>query len=531
MEIDGEEEEDTPTTRTTRRRASSRSTSNPASPASSSENEDGDSDANVQDDGDDEDEELEDVVEEEDDDNVAKRRSTRRRNNPKAKQKSKDSNKNRRTSSRSTKFASSMAEPSAKDMNLLASDDDDDDKKKTGKSVSKKDGGRRGQKGVRDSLGKTNNHSPNKTPARRHAKARLSMRPDHHKGDDDESSYASDESGSEEDDEDESDEEEPVKIQRIIASRSETIGKWREICRGIQTSEIEYGSRWFQQDDREDIENDNDGQVTEMDETKEAADGDQSAKVSKRTDKDDVFEERFLVKWKDLSYLHCSWETQNDLESQVEGAKTYLSTFFRKSEDGLLFSADERADGDYFDPGFVQIDRILEVHLPEDEGDYPPLTADKEDEVSPDDYGIILDRSNPKFEDGTGRQFLIKWSNLPYSESTYEFERDLMLNEVEYKGHLKAFLQRNTKPTKSKMSQHLKKGEATIRKLYKVLGDRSNISQSDRDKAVEEYQKELQEKVYKNGGQLRDYQAEGVAWMVSNYVNNRCSILADEMGL
>ena len=45
------------------------------------------------------------------------------------------------------------------------------------------------------------------------------------------------------------------------------------------------------------------------------------------------------------------------------------------------------------------------------------------------------------------------------------------------------------------------------------------------------FQKELAENIYPNGGQLRDYQAEGVSFLVSNYMNGRCSILADEMGL
>lgn len=50
-------------------------------------------------------------------------------------------------------------------------------------------------------------------------------------------------------------------------------------------------------------------------------------------------------------------------------------------------------------------------------------------------------------------------------------------------------------------------------------------------KAVEKYKRKLQAYTFKNGGQLRDYQSEGVAWMVANFVNNRSSILADGMGL
>ena len=115
-------------------------------------------------------------------------------------------------------------------------------------------------------------------------------------------------------DEEEDDDEEPCKIQRIIASRTEKRSKWREICAKIHTSEIDTGSRWFQESPEDD-------------------------------EADDTFEERFLIKWAGLSYLHCSWENRKDLIDQVEGAKTYFSTFFRKSQDGYLFGPDERNDG------------------------------------------------------------------------------------------------------------------------------------------------------------------------------------------
>lgn len=72
------------------------------------------------------------------------------------------------------------------------------------------------------------------------------------------------------------------------------------------------------------------------------------------------------------------------------------------------------------------------------------------------------------------------------------------------------------------------KGEAELRKVYvEAFGERSD---NRKDEAVLGYQKTLEEREYANGGKLRDYQAEGVSWLVSNYVNKRSSILADEMG-
>lgn len=426
-----------------------------------------------------------------------------------------------RTSSRANKFSSSLAEPSGDSIrDLLSGDleyaspnkggrkaarhardstdtadlsdeaDQDDDEKPAGRRrVRAKDA-------VRDSLGAVggSNGTPSKSPARRHSKTRHSLKQEVAASDD------SEESVSEESDDGE--EEEGMKLQRILASRTETRRNWREICQGVNTSEIDNGSRWFQSSD----------------------------KKSDATD-DDTFEERFLVKWTDLGYLHCSWETQTDLIDQVESAKGYLTTFFRKSENGLLFSADERCDGDYFDPGFTQIDRILEVQLPEDEEEHPPVTAEAEDGYTASDFGMVMDKADPEFENGTGRQFLVKWHHTPYSECTYEFERDLMLNDVDYKEPLKAFLTRNKKPTKAEMRTKIRKGEEELRRSYKFFGDKSSISDDKRDKEVRKYQLELENQVFPNGGKLRDYQAEGVSWMISNAVNKRSSILADEMGL
>jgi hypothetical protein len=430
-----------------------------------------------------------------------------------------------RTSSRSTKFASSLAEPSGESIRDLL--DGDSEYVKTGKSR-KASGGNRTNRdstdtaelsdvdeettgetstsrrkvlskkgGVRDSLGAIGPTSPSKSPARRHSMNRHSLRQD------EEASGDSEES-SEEESEGE-DEGEAIRIQRVLACRTEKLTKWREICQGINTSEIDTGSRWFQSSDENDDKKDD-------------------------SSEDDTFEERFLVKWSDLSYLHCSWETRYDIIEQVEGAKTYLSTFFRKSESGVLFSADERCDGDYFDPAFTQIDRILEIQFSTDE-DHPTLTAEDEDRYTASDFGIVMDKSAEEYEEGTGRQFLIKWSHTPYSECTFEFERDLILNETDYKDDVKGFLRRNKKPTKSDLRTRIRKGEEELRRSYKFFGDRSTISDEKRDECVQKYQQELQERVFPNGGQLRDYQAEGVSWMMSNFVNQRSSILADEMGL
>lgn len=420
------------------------------------------------------------------------------------------SDKERRTSSRATKFKGGMKEPSEsvrdllKDTTTKASNDkaskarrkasfeeSSSDEESDNEPITTKKAKRQSQANKRGKTSKQES-SPHKSPARRHKQTRLTIKthttlpPD---SEDSEESEAEDEY-------DDDEEEEPFKIQRIIASRTEPRSKWVAICKKMNTTEIDDGSRWVQESS-----DDND-------------------------DDDDPFEERFLVKWHDMSYVHVSWETESDLLEQVEGARNYLNTFFRKSKDGYLFDADERCDGDYFDPAWRQIDRIVEVQYPEA---CPCKSVKDEDKVTNKDLGIVLDKSDPDFGDGLGREFLVKWGNQGYSEGTYEFERDLILNDVEYKDELKRFLATKKKPTKDKARKFQKEGEAEVRRLYKFLfGDNSNAKE---EKGVEEYQKKLQEHVYKNGGQLRDYQSVGVSWLIANLVNKRSCILADEMGL
>eukprot|EP00586_Coscinodiscus_wailesii_P016255 CAMPEP_0172518994 /NCGR_PEP_ID=MMETSP1066-20121228/291146_1 /TAXON_ID=671091 /ORGANISM="Coscinodiscus wailesii, Strain CCMP2513" /LENGTH=599 /DNA_ID=CAMNT_0013301491 /DNA_START=144 /DNA_END=1943 /DNA_ORIENTATION=- len=311
-----------------------------------------------------------------------------------------------------------------------------------------------------------------KSPAMSHMSKRKRVKVEvqqrRHDDEEDEDSYE-EEIYSEDNDEDDEGE---LKIQRIIASRSETKERWMEIGRKMNTSEIENGSRWYQETANEDL---------------------------------DKFQEKYLVKWADVSFLHCSWEVEEDLLEQVENSKQHISNFFRKSRNGYFYDADERADGDYFDPSFTQIERILEIVEPEleqgeEEGNDDKIDGEKkaddrektakdknveEDENEDDEgkerkgskckldvivkYGIILDREDPNYEAGTGRQFLIKWGNLPHTDCSYEFERDLLLNEIDYEEHVDAFYERTNKPTKYKVLMDSKASDKEMRQLYKIL--------------------------------------------------------------
>ena len=332
-------------------------------------------------------EEMQEEVEEEMEKEVEDKEAAGRKkasNRKRSKSEDKTESQGRR-SARSTKFTSSMKDPK-----------EDDDFLERVSTPIKTIHSKKVRKAPADQVSPTKPKSPaiRHSTQRRRVETAVLMSTD-----EDGSEEASDEENDDDDDED------SMKIQRILACKTLTRKEWKMICDKMNTSEVDFGSRWFQEEQKD-----------------------------KEVLGDSTFEERFLVKWSELSYLHNSWETEVDLIDQVDNAKNYLTTFFRKSKNGLLFSADERCDGDFFDPGYIQVDRILQVHLPED-------SANAENNK----YGIILDRTHKDFESGTGRQFLIKWTNMSYSEATFEFERDLILNEIEYEEQVKNFLDRSVK--------------------------------------------------------------------------------------
>ena len=78
------------------------------------------------------------------------------------------------------------------------------------------------------------------------------------------------------------------------------------------------------------------------------------------------YEERFLVKWAYLGYLHCSWEREDILAQETSNGVFHMNTFKRTfGIVGCHFDTDGRRVGESFDPELVQIDRILNIHTNE----------------------------------------------------------------------------------------------------------------------------------------------------------------------
>lgn len=122
-----------------------------------------------------------------------------------------------------------------------------------------------------------------------------------------------------------------------------------------------------------------------------------------------------------------------------------------------------------------------------------------------DEFGMVLDnKTDPDaFEEGAGRQFLIKWSSQNYSDATYEFERDLWLMDQKESlmEKLKEYYQRIQRPTR-KISKIRSQAEDAKRRCYMFLGDNSRLDADQKEEQVKEYQTALTEYVFQNGGSL-----------------------------
>uniref|UniRef100_A0A8C5NBG8 Chromodomain-helicase-DNA-binding protein 6-like n=1 Tax=Gouania willdenowi TaxID=441366 RepID=A0A8C5NBG8_GOUWI len=125
-------------------------------------------------------------------------------------------------------------------------------------------------------------------------------------------------------------------------------------------------------------------------------------------------------------------------------------------------------DEDLFNPDYVEVDRVLEV----------AVTTDTE----------------------TGEEvthYLVKWCSLSYEEATWELQEDL-------------------DPEKIKEFEQIQKLPADFRHERPL---------------PEKWLKLERSRDYRNGNQLREYQLEGMNWLLFNWYNRKNCILADEMGL
>ncbi|XP_010273267.1 PREDICTED: protein CHROMATIN REMODELING 5 [Nelumbo nucifera] len=194
-------------------------------------------------------------------------------------------------------------------------------------------------------------------------------------------------------------------------------------------------------------------------------------------------EMEFLIKWKGQSYLHCQWKSFFDLKN-VSGFKKVLNYTKRAMEEWSYRSTLSREE--------------VEVHDVNKEMDLDLIKQHSQVER------IFSDRISKGGSDDVMPEYLVKWRGLSYAEATWEKDVDIAFAQDaidEYKAREAAMT------VQGKMVDfQRKKIKASLRKL---------------DEQPE----------WLKGGNLRDYQLEGLNFLVNSWRNDTNVILADEMGL
>ncbi|OTF74291.1 hypothetical protein BLA29_007394, partial [Euroglyphus maynei] len=90
--------------------------------------------------------------------------------------------------------------------------------------------------------------------------------------------------------------------------------------------------------------------------------------------------EEFYVKYKNLSYLHCDWKTEEELEKGDRRINLKLRRYKQKKDINVFDFLDEEP----FNPDYVEVDRILDVNeieeIIEEEIDVPLDEIEDKDE-------------------------------------------------------------------------------------------------------------------------------------------------------
>nr|GEV04428.1 CHD3-type chromatin-remodeling factor PICKLE-like [Tanacetum cinerariifolium] len=187
-----------------------------------------------------------------------------------------------------------------------------------------------------------------------------------------------------------------------------------------------------------------------------------------------VFVKQYLVKWKGLSYLHCTWVPEKEFikaYKELPRLRTKVNNF-RKN-----MSVGNNAEDDFvaIRPEYTMVDRVL---------------ASRQD-------------------DNDEKEYLVKWVGLNYDECYWESESDI-----------------------SSFQQQIENFNRLQSRYRKLRKQKSNMRDAaDLKKKSKEFQQFEKSPEFLPGGELHPYQLEGLNFLRFSWSKQTHVILADEMGL
>ncbi|KAJ8392906.1 hypothetical protein AAFF_G00071100 [Aldrovandia affinis] len=219
-------------------------------------------------------------------------------------------------------------------------------------------------------------------------------------------------------------------------------------------------------------------------------------------------ERGFFVKWSNMSYWHCSWVSELQLELHCQ----------------VMFRNYQRKN-DMDEPPTVDFGSDLDHEKSSKRKKKDPLYAQMDEKFYR--FGIKMEWMmihrilNHSVDKKNNVHYLIKWRDLPYDQASWESE-DMDVQEYDiykqhYWNHRELMMGEEGKPSKK----------------LKKLGKMKKLDRPPANPVVDPTIKFDRQPDYLDttGGTLHPYQLEGLNWLRFSWAQGTDTILADEMGL
>ncbi|KAG2470267.1 CHD4 protein, partial [Polypterus senegalus] len=219
-------------------------------------------------------------------------------------------------------------------------------------------------------------------------------------------------------------------------------------------------------------------------------------------------EREFFVKWSNMSYWHCSWVSELQLELHCQ---VMFRNYQRKNDMDEPPPIDFGGEGD---------DDKSSKRKNKD-----PLYAQMEERFFrfgiKSEWMMIHHILNHSIDKKNSVHYLIKWRELPYDQSTWESEDmdipDFDTYKQTYWNHRELMMGEDGKPPKKL------KLKTKVRKLDRPP-ENPVVDPTIKFERQPDY-------LDSTGGTLHPYQLEGLNWLRFSWAQGTDTILADEMGL
>ncbi|KAL8140178.1 hypothetical protein V2J09_006199 [Rumex salicifolius] len=191
----------------------------------------------------------------------------------------------------------------------------------------------------------------------------------------------------------------------------------------------------------------------------------------------------FLIKWKGQSHLHCQWKPLFELQN-LSGFKKVLNYMKKVAEDVKFRKCVSREEIEVHD-----VSKEMDLILFKQNCQVERIISDR---ISKDGFGDVTP------------EYLVKWRGLSYAEVTWEKDTNI------------AFAQDAIDEYRAREAAMAVQGKSVDFQRKKIKGSLRRLDQQPE---------------WLRGGKLRDYQLEGLNFLVNSWRNDTNVILADEMGL